>query len=646
MAQPGQPSHQVRFGEFELNLQTAELCNNGRKSTLQEHPCRVLVALLEVPGQLVLRETLKKKLWPADTFVDFDQGLNKAVNRLREALGDPAEDPRLIETLPRKGYRFIGRVDTVVEHPVSGVPRQISPNAERFAPRHNKLKLAAGVLSLALIVATAGWLVLRTAQQSRAPHSIRSIAVLPLENLSGDSAEDYFADGMTDELITDLGQIESLRVISRTSILQYKGVRKPLPQIARELNVDAVVEGTVMRSGNHIRITAQLIQAQTDKHLWGESFQDDVHDILRLQNDIAQAIASQIRVKLAPPQQGAALKTSRTVSLGAYESYWKGEYLLDKMTPEAVQQAADYFQDAAVKDPDYVAAYYKLAGAYQILRAIGSPPKNESQSKATRAISRALALDPLSGPAHASKGWEALLYDLDFTMAEAEFKKAVELSPNAAQGHQGLAETYAAVGQMDQAILEIDRARELDPHSLIVNFTVCRILYFARRYDEALAQCKVNLNLDPEPHRSLWYIGAIYQAKGMEADAANAFLQAWEDSGAAPNTIATLRNAQKGAGLREMWRVSLQVIRPVVRKESPLDIASVHAWAGDKNQALGWLRRAFEDRSFGIVWLGVDPRFDSLRSDPRFQKLVSKLGFTLGAPVLSSQVAYGNPSSN
>ena len=375
MAQPGQPSHQVRFGEFELNLQTAELCNNGRKSTLQEHPCRVLVALLEVPGQLVLRETLKKKLWPADTFVDFDQGLNKAVNRLREALGDPAEDPRLIETLPRKGYRFIGRVDTVVEHPVNGVPRQISPNAERFAPRHNKLKLAAGVLSLALIVATAGWLVLRTAQQSRAPHSIRSIAVLPLENLSGDSAEDYFADGMTDELITDLGQIESLRVISRTSILQYKGVRKPLPQIARELNVDAVVEGTVMRSGNHIRITAQLIQAQTDKHLWGESFQDDVHDILRLQNDIAQAIASQIRVKLAPPQQGAALKTSRTVSLGAYESYWKGEYLLDKMTPEAVQQAADYFQDAAVKDPDYVAAYYKLAGAYQILRAIGSPPK-------------------------------------------------------------------------------------------------------------------------------------------------------------------------------------------------------------------------------------------------------------------------------
>ena len=620
MTLSSQPSHQVRFGEFQLDLQTAELCNNGHKITLQDHPFQVLILLLKHPGHLITRDELKKQLWAADTFVDFDQGLNKAVMHLREALGDSADSPRFIETLPRKGYRFIAPTETVVE-PLAN-PKNVDPpqDAEPTPARPTHLKLAVGVLSLALIVGVIGSVVWKMVGGRSTP-AIRSIAVLPLENLSGDANQGYFADGITDELITDLSQVSSLRVISRTSVMQYKGVRKPLPQIARELNVDAIVEGTVKLSDEQVRVTAQLIEASSDRHLWAQSYQGNLQDVFHFQTEIANAIAQQVHVALNPQRKVA----RKPVNPQAYEAYWRGEYFLDRLTPESLQKAADCFQDAIAKEPDYVAAYDKLSAAYQILGNMGALSKEESQAKARLAVDKALALDPSYGPAHAGKGWDALLNDLNFNTAGFEFKRAAEL--NAVQGHEGLADYYAAVGQIDQAVIEIERAREVDPLSFIVNSHVCRMLYFARRFDEALAQCKANLDLDPNPARSLQNIGVVYAAKGMYTDAASSFLQSYERAGFSPKMIATLKSAQQQSGWRGMWKAAPQFMDGSSEKPDSFGIATAYTFAGDKERALAWLERAFEERSFGIVWLGADPTFDSLRSEPRFQDLLHRMNF-------------------
>jgi len=647
MGTPARNLQIVRFADYVLDLETAELRRNGTKVILQEQPFQILTTLIESQGRLVAREELIKKLWPNGTFVDYEQSLNKAVARLREALGDHAEDPQFVETFPRKGYRFVAPIQRSMdqttlavvsqrkEEEAGGCPNpqlvEAQPRATSASRIVKPFTIALSILVFVFVV----WTVLARFNASRVSSSttpFRSLAVLPLENLSGDAEQDYFADGMTDELITKLAQVSSVRVISRTSVMQYRGVHKPLPQIARELNVDAVVEGTVVRWGNQVRITAQLIQAASDRHLWAESYQGDVKDVLGLQNEIARAVAKEIRSTLIPRKEiheGVA----RPANLAAYESYWRGEYFLDKLTPESVKKAADYFQDAVVKEPDYVAAYNKLAAAYQILGNMGALSKSESRSKSALAIDKALAADPLSGPAHAAKGWGALLNDLDFTTAEAEFKRAVELSPNEVQGHQGLADYYAAVGQVDQAVLEMERARQVDPLSFIVNVGVCRILYFARRFDEALAQCKVNLNFNPKSQRTLWNIKAIYQAKGSDADAATVFLQAAEASGAPLDVIATLKKAQHESGLREMCKASL--LRPNQsdeRREDLLTWASIYSCAGNKDKALVLLKRAINERSFGIVWLGVDPTYDDLRSDPRFVSLLRRIGLPESQP--------------
>jgi TolB-like protein len=326
--------------------------------------------------------------------------------------------------------------------------------------------------------------------------NIQSLAVLPLENLSGDPSQDYFADGMTDELITTLGQIRSLRVISRTSVMQYRGIHKPLLQIARELKVDAIVEGTVVRSGERVRITAQLIEASADKHLWAQSYQADVRNVLGLQEEVANAIAQQIQIRLTPLQQ-MGMGSGRMISPDSYESYLKGNYFLNRFTPDSIRKAAEYFRKAIDQDPSYAPAYCKLAGTYEILGNMGVIPNDVAHLKAKPLIAKALELDPRSGAAHAVRGWSLLLKDLDFAAASADFKSAVELSPNQVEGHQGLGDYYATMGNMQESVLEMERAREVDPVGLIVNYDLCMMLYFARRYDEALAQCKANLDLAP-----------------------------------------------------------------------------------------------------------------------------------------------------
>ncbi len=370
----------VRFGVLDIDMQAGQLCKAGLRVKLQEQPFQVLAALLEHPGEVVTREELRQRLWPADTFVDFDVGLNGALKKLRFALGDAADSPTFIETIPRRGYRFIATVKPVT---VDFVNRSGPAWAGGLSwPQAAKMSLIALAAAAAILVVwRLDWRA-RSSAKTNSQTNIQSLAVLPLENLSGDPSQDYFADGMTDELITNLGQIGSLRVISRTSVMQYRGVHKPLPQIARELNVDTIVEGTVVRSGGQVRITAQLIQASADKHLWAQSYERDLKDVLGVQREIANAIAKHVGSTLAPPQ--IRLGSGRPTSPEVYESYLKGEYFLNRFTPYSIRKAADYFQQAIEKDPNYAPAYSKLAGCYQILAGMGAIPKKVAYPKASQ----------------------------------------------------------------------------------------------------------------------------------------------------------------------------------------------------------------------------------------------------------------------
>ena len=420
------------------------------------------------------------------------------------------------------------------------VQEQDGTQAAKMADaRNRRRRIIAGILST-LVIVLASLIISRIAERGRSTVKIRSVAVLPLENVSGNTAEDYFADGMTDDLITELGRIQALRVVT------------------------AILEGTVMRSGDQIRITAQLIQASPEKHLWAHSYHRDFRDVLGLQDEIASAIAQQVQSMLSPPER-TSHRPQHTAIPATYESYWKGKYFLDKLTPESSQKALNYFQDAIAKDPEYVAAYTKLAGLYQLLGNMGVLPKKESQSKAKLALDKALALDPQFGPAYAGKGWTALLYDLDFATAGTEFNRAVELSPNAVEGREGLANYYAAVGDLDRAVLEITRARDIDPLSFLVNEDVCRTLYFARRFEQALAQCKATLEMDPELQRPLLRIGCIYSAMGEEAQAASTFIQFFQTFGEKPATLTALTKKAEESGLRGMWDAALQFSNSQVR---------------------------------------------------------------------------------
>src|ERR1700739_1950932 len=367
----------LRFGVFELDLRAGELRKHGLRVRLQEQPFQVLATLLEHPGEVVTREELQKKLWPADTFVDFDHGLNKTINKIREALGDSADSPRFVETVARRGYRFIAEVKVADAAPVRGpeVVTQALAHMEAgerevagkpATPKLTRLPVRWKISGFVVLLVM-GSLVTWKLYSSRHPsHSIRSLAVLPLDSLSNDSSQDYFADGMTDELISDLGQISALHVISRTSVMAYKRARKPLPQIARELNVDAVVEGTVLRSGDQVRITAQLIEASADKELWSQSYEGELRDTLALQNKVAKAIADQIRINLSPQEQ-AALKSIKAVNPEAYESYLKGRYFWNKRTANSLKAALAYFDQAIEEDPKYAEAYSGLADTYALL---------------------------------------------------------------------------------------------------------------------------------------------------------------------------------------------------------------------------------------------------------------------------------------
>jgi TolB-like protein/DNA-binding winged helix-turn-helix (wHTH) protein/Flp pilus assembly protein TadD len=642
MSQSTHSPKMLRFGVFDLDLRAGELRKAGARVKLQPRLLQLLLALLERPGVVVTREELRQRLWPADTFVDFDLSLNSSLKKLRYALGDVADSPIFIETVPRRGYRFIATVKRIdvsdspqasrleVESSQNRVPQVVLTAGRKrgawqsWKPVGRTLLIPTTMVVAVFLIAISRWPAHPPVLNSP-PAKLRSLAVLPLENLSHDPAQDYFADGMTDELITTLGQIGSLRVISRTSAMHYRGTRKSLSEIARELNVDAIVEGTVLWSGKHVRITAELIQVASDQQLWAQSYEGNIRDVLGLQNEVGRAIAKQVRSALIARDE-VRVGVGSPGNLKAYEAYLKGEYFLNRATPDSVRTAADYFQQAIDKDPNYVPAYTKAAGCYQILAAMGSMSNKVAYPKARLLLAKALRIDPQFSAAHAVLGWNILLYDLDFPRAGIEFKRALELNPNGVEAHHGLSNYYASIGQTQEAVEEIQYARELDPLATIVNSDLCKTLYFARRFDEALAQCKSNLDLNPNSVGSLINLANVYAAKGMDSEAISTSIRLLKTVGAPPAMVSAGSRGAVESGLKGYWKALLPFIPDNLAQGNidALDAAIAYTYAGDDDKAMMWLEKAVEARCFGVTYLGVNPTFDRLRSDSRFISLLTR----------------------
>lgn len=636
MAEDPKVSRWLRFGVFELDTYAEELRKQGRRVRLQGQPFQVLSMLLEHAGEVVPREELQRRLWPADTFVDFDHGLNKAINKLREALGDSAESPRFVETVGRRGYRFIAEVESADAEPAripetaTGPTPSEEPHALREAvsgPRAAS-SLMPRIAWIALVVLlTVGSVVMWKLYPRQHAPVIRSLAVLPFESLSSDTSQDYFSDGMTDELISDLGQISALRVISRTSVMSYKRARKPLPVIAHELNVDAIVEGTVLRSGDRVRITAQLIEASADKHLWSQSYEGELRDTLALQNKVASAIAEQIRISLKPQEQ-LALRTAKVVNPEAYVSFLKGRYFWNKRTADSLKVALAYFNQAVDEDPKYAQAYSGLADTYALLGdwqyAVMSP--REALPKAKAAAMKALELDNSLGEAHNSLAFCLDGFDWNLEAGGNEFRRAIELNPGYATAHHWYAWHLALLNRNDEAIAEMKQAANLDPLSLVINADLAELLSLAHLEDESIRQSRKTIEMDPNFGLAHNHLGQAYLQKKMTDAAIGELRRAVELSGRSPTCIANLARAYVAAGNRSQ---ALELLKELRKRSDPgtshaSEIAVIYAAVGDNDQAMNWLEKGYEERfNPGVL---LRPGLDPVRPDPRFAELVKRVG--------------------
>ena len=629
--EPSRHTSVVRFGTYEIALHSGELRKAGVRIRVQQQPLRLLEILLEHPGEVVTREELRSRIWPNENFGDFDQAVNVAIAKLRGALGDSADNPRYIETLPRRGYRFIADV-AVVNRPIDKMefvhagassgkedraPHEVAGKAapKRLPWQHAWKTLGLALVLLILIVWIFRW-------RSRPPgnilssSSVRSLAVLPLENLSSNS-EDYFADGMTDELITDLAQISALRVISRTSVMPYKGVRKPLPQIARELNVDAVVEGTVLHSGKQVRITAQLIRAPADKHLWAQSYEGDVSDTLALQKKVARAIVEQIRIKLTP-QEDAVLENVKVVNPEAYENYLKGRYFWNKRTADGLKKASYYFNRAIEGDPNYSLPYTGLADIHQL---------SDHPQLAREEVQKALDLDDQLPEAHNSLARLLYLFNRDWEGADREFKRALELDHNYAPAHHWYSMYLAVEGRKEQALAEAQKASELDPLSPVVGANLAKILQEAGQNDKAIEQAKKTLDLEPDSAVTHAVLGVVYQDKRMYAEAITEYKRALQLGGPPGEIRGLLGYAYAVSGNRtdaEKIIAELKALWPR-HTHAALDLAVVFSGLGNKENALYWLEKAQEMHVSDLIGIRQDSHFVEVRSDPRFQALVQRV---------------------
>jgi TolB-like protein/DNA-binding winged helix-turn-helix (wHTH) protein/Flp pilus assembly protein TadD len=626
--QANDPPRRLRFGVFEADLRTGELTKRGARVRLQGQPFQVLATLLEKPGELVTREELRSRIWPR-TIVDFDHGLNKAISKIRDALGDSDKNPRFVETVARRGYRFLADV-AAVEGPggtSAAAPEGVdAPDARTSAGRSRIGRVGTLVGAAAVVVLAAALLWSFDSRTDSAP-KIRSLAVLPLENLSGDAGQEYFADGMTDELITHLGRISALRVISRTSVMTYKGAHKPLAEIARELNVQAVVEGSVLRSGERVRITAQLIQVPADKHIWAQSYEGDMRDTLALQNRVAGAIAEQVRTAVNRPEQ-AALQNSRTVTPEAYDAYLRGRYFWNKRTGDGLRKAIDYFTDAIGKDSSFAAAYSGLADAYALSGdwEYGILSPEDAFAKANAAATKALALDDNLAEAHTSLAFALDLYAWDWEAAGSEYRRAIALNPGYATAHQWYAWHLIVTGRIGEGIAELRTAESLDPLSPILSADLADALCIAHLYEDSLEQSRKTLELHPNFAIARYELGQTLVQMRRYDDAIAEFRKAIGLSAGNATFDSNLAHAYAVSGRTEEAMKILKDLEARQTRQSPTDasIALVYVGLGDNDQAMTWLNKAYQARFNPSILLR--PAFDPIRSDARFRDLLRRIG--------------------
>ena len=644
--------HIFRFGEFEVDVRARQLRKQGAKIRLPGQPFQVLVMLLEAPGQVVTRQDIQQKLWPADTFVDFEQSLNTSVKKLRQALNDSATEPRYIETLPRIGYRFLFPVEVAGEEPTSQ-PNQASVSASEFPPSSHDapgttseapiprdsfawfLRVSLGVVVLAGIAVALNLAGTRdrlarifrgekdsAGAISAAGKQRRSVAVLPLQNLTGDPAQEYFTDGMTDELTTDLAQLRDLRVISRTSAMHYKGANKTAPQIGRELGVDTLVEGSVQRDGNHVRIRAQLIDCATDRHLWAQTYDREMKDVMALQSEAAHEIAQQIQGTVAP-QQSAAV---RSVNPEAYESYLRGRYFWNKRTSEGLNRSIEYLQKAIAEDASFAAAYAGLADSYSIL---GSDvlPADVANSKARAAATKAIELDPSIAEGHAALALVEFYYDWNWKQSEEEFRRAIELNPNYATAHQWYSYFLTAMGRFEEAVDQAKEAQQIDPLSLSINTTLASRYRDVHDADRCAELDRKVLEMDAgfvPAHNSL---AVLYEGQGSWQQAIDEFKKAAELSPDSVSVLAQLAYAYGRAGQTEEARKTIGKLTQPSKQHyvSSFELAGAYMGVGDSTNALTLLEKAYQKRESQMPFLARDTRFDPLHNDPRYQDLVRRL---------------------
>ena len=614
----------LRFGVFELDPRTKELRKKGMKIRLQGQPVEILVMLLQRPGEAITREELQKKLWPADTFVDFEQGLNNAMKRLRGALDDDAESPHFIETLPRHGYRFIGSVNG------TGQTRAAEAKATRSAGaliRRPALGAVAVLTVVAVLVGlnVRGW---RDRLFNGSPKSqIQALAVLPLTNLSGDPEQEYFADGMTESLITELGKISSPRVISRQSVMQYKSSKKSLQEIAEALKVDAVLEGAVERSGDRVRVTIHLSQAVPERQLWSQEYNRNIRDALSLQGEIARAITDEIQVKLTPEER-TRLAVSRSVNPEAQDDYLHGLYFAPptRFSEADSQKAIAHFKKAIEKDPTYAPAYAELAMAYFWLGnpEQGGPSARETMPQAKAAVTKALQLDPSLARAHLALGLILLNSEWSWSEAENQYRIALNLNPNCADRHFSYGALLALVGRNDEAIAQTNQAIALDPLSSPYRNWLAAIAYFSGQYDLSI---KLAENLGDEWAFSLAF---PYAQKKMYPEAIANFEKSIARTGRQTDGLGLLAQIYGLAGRKSETRKIIRELKERSRHHYvfPSVFANAYLGLGDKERALTYFEQAYAEQDPWLSYLKVWPPLDPLRSEPRFQALLRRVNLS------------------
>jgi TolB-like protein/DNA-binding winged helix-turn-helix (wHTH) protein/Tfp pilus assembly protein PilF len=622
----GQETPVYQFGPFVLDASKRRLLRDGEVVRLTPKAFETLLALVEMRGKTIEKDELLKRVW-GDTVVE-ENNLNQSITALRKALGDSRSESQYIATIPGLGYRFVADVreespaETSTETAASPVVAE-----SRMARSRRPWLIGASVLVVVLV------LTLGLISWARRPEperfKISSVMVLPLENLSGDPSQEYFADGMTDALIGDLARINGLRVISRTSSMHYKGKSKPLPEIASELKVDGVVEGTVQRSGDRVLVRAQLIHATSDTHLWVQTYERDVKDVLSMQREIAQAIAREVQAKTAS-HNALDATAQRPVRPKAFDDYLQGRYLYwNKRTEENLAKAIEHFQNAIREDPGYALPYAGLADCYNAMGAVqvGAMPPLEARKRAEEAATKALALDSGLAEAHASLGY-VNHFNWNWNAAEQSFKRALELNPNYANAHNLYASHLMARGLIAESIATSNRARELDPFSLSISVQRGFLLENARRYDEAIEQLRSVIAMDPNHYQAYWTLGHTYAASGRFAEAVTAAEKAVALSDRVPGALGILGLVYGLAGRRDDATRVLNELLELNKQRyvTPAALVNVYIGLGDKERALTWLEKAYEERSNYIAYLNVFPIVDPLRSDPRFAGLLQKVG--------------------